>query len=71
LQYAIIITISISISKEEFKMFSSILGFLAKSVFQAVVNVVVGVTVIGYLLSKTINSIGYNTFDNIIEGEVI
>jgi len=52
-------------------MFSSILGFLAKSVFQAVVNVVVGVTVIGYLLSKTINSIGYSAFDNIIEGEVI
>ena len=52
-------------------MFSSILGFLAKSVFQAVVNVVVGVTIIGYLFSKAINSIGYNALNDIIEGEVV
>jgi hypothetical protein len=35
------------------------------------VNVVVGITIIGYLVNKTISSIGYSAFNDIIEGEVI
>ena len=52
-------------------MFSSILGFLAKSVFQAVINVVVGVTVIGYLVHQSMDYLGVSHFSDIIEGEVV
>ena len=59
--------------KEENKMFSSIFGFFAKSVFQAVVNVVVGIVAVGFLIKQSISYIDWGSAfgNNIVEGEVI
>jgi hypothetical protein len=52
-------------------MFSSFFGFLTKSIFQAVVNVVVGVVVIGYFIRQSMDYLGVSHFSDIIEGEVV